>query len=333
MMRTARQTPSNSAAKINETTSWAGRRLSHRKLESPIPRILHQTWREAKVPRSLQKIMRSWRKVQPRWAYAFHSDAENANLIASNYPWLVPIYTRLSGVQKADMARYVYMHHFGGVYADLDVKLLRPLRPLLTDMWQRHNVSVLLGQEPIAHAVLLEGKLRQVCNAIIASSKGHPFWLLVLRRAAAAAQATTDPPGSTGPRMLERVYEEWTHGKRKAGGRSVNRRDGRLSASDVRSSMSEGSEGAVMVMPADTFYPTWDPMQEGTFRSRCGTSRHLVSGFGQLAALRRSACERLRREGFRPTVVPSAYTDHRWSHTWIPGAQKVNMWDLVPVEQ
>lgn len=319
----------------NETRR-IGRHLSARSAPdspwsaSPIPHILHQTYVSTRVPRALHKIMQSWQKLQPRWAYSFHSDADNAKLIGSHYRWLLPVYMRLSGVQKADMARYVYMHHFGGVYADLDVKLLRPLRPLLTEQWDRHNASVLLGQEPIAHAALLEGKFRQVCNAIIASSKGHPFWLLVLQRAAAAAQATADPPGSTGPRMLEQVYEEWARRAGRQNGHSLPR-GGRRNGVRAISGSSEGAEGAVVVMPPDTFYPTWDPMQEGTFRARCGSSGRLMGSFGKLAALRQSACDRLRREGFRPTVVPSAFTDHRWTHTWIPGAQKVDMRDLVPV--
>jgi hypothetical protein len=190
------------------------------------------------------------------------------------------------------------------VYADLDVELLRPLRPLLLRA-RDANSSVLLGQEPLAHAVLLERKPRQVCNAVLASAKGHPFWLAVMRQIAQAAGGA-DPVSSTGPRMLERALHSWsgTH----------------LSAAEV------------VVMEPDAFYPTWDPMQRDTFRQRCAgvRARHTTSvqrGHTELRTLLESVCKRLRSEKFNPVVPPGdqVYTNHLWSHTWIPGATKVNM--------
>ena len=82
-----------------------------------------------------------------------------------------------------------------------------------------------------------------------------------------------------------------------------------------------GQVRALRVSP-DTFFPTWDPMQTATFRRRCGRP-----GVGpQYAALGApSVCARLQREGFVPTVPRdgSAFTEHWWAHTWIPGANKV----------
>ena len=61
------------------------------------------------------------------------------------------------------------------------VELLQPLGPLLEASCARHNATILMGQEPLAHSVLLEAKPRQTCNAVLASAAGHPFWLWVLR--------------------------------------------------------------------------------------------------------------------------------------------------------
>lgn len=270
------------------------------------------------MPRGLLKSSSSWRKLQPTWEYAFHSDSDNAELIATHYRWLLPTFSRLSGVQKADVSRVVYMHHFGGVYADLDMELLKPLRPLLLQQWRLRNASVLLGQEPIAHAALLENRPRQVCNAILVSAKGHPFWLTVLRRIMRTPRGITDPVASTGPRMLEMAVEDWhaSHGDQSARASRRRRRD--------------GGHGGVVVLPPDTFFPTWDPMQAGTFRARCTRgSLSLARGGEQLSRLRSRACERLRRESFLPAITPDAFTNHRWVHTWIPGAQKVDLRDLV----
>ena len=47
------------------------------------------------------------------------------------------------------------MHHFGGVYADLDLELLRPLQPLLEWILRRTGARAILSEEPAAHALLL----------------------------------------------------------------------------------------------------------------------------------------------------------------------------------
>ena len=108
------------------------------------PRVLHQTWLTSSVPRGLARSICSWRELQPGWQYAFHDDAQNDALVSSAYAWLLPVYSSLSAVGRADVARLLYMHAYGGVYADLDMTLLRPLDPLL----RRHRrASVLIGQE------------------------------------------------------------------------------------------------------------------------------------------------------------------------------------------
>jgi len=149
---------------------------------------------------------------------------------------------------------------------------------------------------------------RQVCNAVIASAPGHPFWLAVLRRVERGG-AFADPVLTTGPRMLEVVFNEWTgrHG---------------------------GDAGGVVVVPPDTFYPTWDPMQAETFRQRCRSqASSMTTRFRRRSAGKRgggdiegydAVCARLRREGFVPTIPGdgSAYANHLWTHTWIPGASK-----------
>lgn len=285
-----------------------------------IPHIIHQSWRDAAlVPRGLQSAILSWRRIMPKWHYEFHSDADNLRLVQARYPWLVPFFMRSSAIQRADISRYMYMHAVGGVYADLDVELLQPLTPLLRQLRRERglNASVILGQEPLAHAVLLEYKPRQVCNAVLASVKGHPFWLEVLHRIASARGGGTDPVGSTGPRLLERVVREWH--VRHGGGGGI------------------GGGGVVVVAP-DIFYPTWDPMQRKTFRERCvragGGMRVLRTPRAvALDEMRERTCARLRREGFRPTVVPEAFTNHLWTHTWINGASKVSLGDVFRLER
>ena len=183
------------------------------------------------------------------------------------------------------------------VYADLDVELLQPLGPLIRHHARRANASAIVGAEPLAHSLLLEGKRRLACNAVLVSRRGHPFWLEVVRRVARDQRPRADPVSSTGPRMLEVVLAGWN--------------------------AHAAAEAAVAVVPPDVFYPTWDPMQASTFRERCRLPFRSTS----------HVCGRLAREGFRPTVPADgvAFTNHVWSHTWIPGAQKTDVRRTSPV--
>lgn len=278
-----------------------------------IPRVLHQTWRSDMVPQGLDHVMQSWQKKQPRWSYRFHTDEDNQRLVANHYPWLLPTYTRLSPIQRADLSRYLYMHHYGGVYADLDVELLQPLRSLFAQQRALHNASVIIGQEPLAHAMLLERKTRQMCNAVLVSAPGHPLWLKVIRRAATALPLA-DPVTSTGPRMLEAVLDVWT------------RQHGATVGCQARNGCSVG--GGVVVVAPDVFFPTWDPMQRSTFRQRC--SQRLQRSWDPMLT---AVCARLLRERFEPQVPAdgSAFTNHLWTHTWIPGAQKTDLRRVVKV--
>jgi len=269
---------------------------------SAIPQIVHQTWRSRAVPRGLRSHIYSWKTVMPDWDHVFHTDADNDALVASDYAWLLPTYRGMSAIQKADLIRYMYMHRFGGVYADLDVRLLQPLPALLAS----RNVSVLLGQEPLEHALLLERKPRQVCNAVLASVPGHPLWLDG-QRAGGRGSRFGDPVGTTGPRMLERVVVRW-----------------------------ERERGQIAVLPPVAFYPTFDPMQMNTLRQRCrGSSFISVLDTDAMRAEAHAVCVRLRAHRFSPWVPSdgSAYTDHTWSHTWINGASKVDLWDQVPLRR
>ena len=203
-----------------------------------IPRIVHQSWRSKRVPDNLVQYAASWRTKQPDWQYVLHSDMDNANLVAERYPWLASFFSTLTGIQRADVSRLLYMHAYGGVYADLDVELLQPLDGMLSNLQRESNCSAMIGQEPLAHSVLLESKPRQCCNAVLVSSPGLPFWLWTLRQIQANGAGGADPVGTTGPRMLETVVVAWQ--AEQAAGRDID---------------------SICVAKPEVFFPTWDPMQ------------------------------------------------------------------------
>ena len=68
--------------------------------------------------------------MQPRWRTELWTDESMRELAARDFPWFMRTWDAYpSGVQRADAFRYMVMYSVGGVYADLDFELLRPMAP------------------------------------------------------------------------------------------------------------------------------------------------------------------------------------------------------------
>jgi hypothetical protein len=173
-----------------------------------IPRQIHQTWKNADVPEKFAAYQQSWLARNPEWRYTFWTDAASRRFVASHAPGLVAVYDGFPHpIQRVDMVRYLWMHQFGGVYADLDCECLRPLDELL------EGRELVLGMEPDEHlreCVSAHGMERIVGNAFIASRPGHPFWEHLLRTIV-SAPPVDDPLASTGPFILTRAIAEYSH--------------------------------------------------------------------------------------------------------------------------
>jgi hypothetical protein len=87
------------------------------------------------------------------------TDANSREFIASEYSWFLDTYDDYQyPIQRADAIRYFILHHYGGIYLDLDVGCLRPLDPLLS------------------YAVILPKTIPVgVSNDLMFAEKGHPF--------------------------------------------------------------------------------------------------------------------------------------------------------------
>jgi mannosyltransferase OCH1-like enzyme len=166
-----------------------------------IPRIIHQTWKDDVLPPRLASFQAAWRRLHPEWTYRFWTDATTRAFVAQHFPDFLATYDGYGApIMRVDAARYLWMSHFGGVYADLDMEPVRALDGLLgTD-----GEGLAMACEPVSHCGL-HGMPLIVSNAFLASTPGHPAWqeimaLLVARRDWA------DPLFATGPFLLTNLY-------------------------------------------------------------------------------------------------------------------------------
>ncbi|MCU0797367.1 MAG: hypothetical protein MUF31_15700 [Akkermansiaceae bacterium] len=140
-----------------------------------IPRIIHQTWKTQEIPSHLQEYQESWRIHHPDWEYRLWVDEDISRFIRESYPEFSDFYHRLEPtIMKIDFARVAFMHHFGGLYVDLDFEALQPLTPLFD------RSQIVVGREQGGIGMHFRGR-DFICNALLASPAGHPLWLEVMQ--------------------------------------------------------------------------------------------------------------------------------------------------------
>ncbi|QRW27723.1 glycosyltransferase family 32 protein [Rhizoctonia solani] len=112
------------------STVAAGQRVS--------ARFIHQSWKTHDLKPSTVPLADSWRLSYPGWEYVLWDDADNKELVRVLYPRLLATYEALPReIYRADFVRNLYMHAFGGIYADLDSEAVAPLEPLLSASSER----------------------------------------------------------------------------------------------------------------------------------------------------------------------------------------------------
>ena len=160
-----------------------------------IDRKLHQIWLqgEALVPEKYRKSKNSWQKECSPFDYKFWDHQSIANFMSLEYPSYIDIWKYLKPeIKKCDFARYLILHHFGGVYADIDTTAHRCVFDLPNDL----NISgcdAILSEESYELAVWKSGAAKSSAfskrpkvvagNAVLLSRKGARIWIDFLEEA------------------------------------------------------------------------------------------------------------------------------------------------------
>ncbi|KAL9105086.1 MAG: hypothetical protein Q9163_000004 [Psora crenata] len=190
------------------------------------PKLLHQSWTNDQLPAKFHRWSSTCRKVHPDWEYVLWTDTDNYDLVIRYAPWFLKTYEGLeSEIYRADAIRNIYMHVFGGVYADLDTECIKPYDSLFAKYnistapyhdlniplpyLLRQNNSAMLASQPTSTRKAFLGRMgtntdseHSIPNAWMASTPGHPFWLLPLEKIKDHIYDGGTPEGLTGPISL-----------------------------------------------------------------------------------------------------------------------------------
>ena len=144
-----------------------------------IPKIIHQTWKDKNLPPIIYKLVSeniSFLKSQG-YEYMFWTDEMILKLIAEEYPNFYNIYKLArTGVQKGDIARILLVYHYGDIYIDLDVLILRDFNEIL-DM---SSNKLYITYEPSGQTNALYNSDKYLCNAFFAANKNNSMLKVLL---------------------------------------------------------------------------------------------------------------------------------------------------------
>lgn len=133
-----------------------------------IPKRIHYCWFGRKpLPQSALRCIDSWRKYLPEYEIKEWNE-ENFNVN------IIPYTQQAHEVKKyafvSDYARFWILYHYGGIYFDTDVEVIRPMDEII-------NRGPFMGIEQSAS---LEGKPMVAPGLGLGVEVGHPFYKKML---------------------------------------------------------------------------------------------------------------------------------------------------------
>lgn len=154
-----------------------------------IPKILHQSYSSTKVPNAILPFIKSWHVgLGDDWTFVWWTDTDLKWFMHTYYPEYAATWEGMPHViMKADVARYFLLHHYGGVYADMDIEYLQNASSTLSDYLQQARYDANNNNNNDDIAIIFH---ECTDNSLMASTPNATFWLQVFR---AWNQAARDP--------------------------------------------------------------------------------------------------------------------------------------------
>lgn len=186
-----------------------------------IPLRLHQIWFQGadQLPPKYHSFQHSWRRHHPHWEYRLWDQLQIEHLVATCNDFIRSVYAELPEmIQKIDLAKYLILQRYGGVYVDMDMECVQPLDGLFHQHPHHKlylaeiNIGCISNRFCLAMMVISAGQLRQgpyYNNAFFAVIPNHPIWDRVVKDIASHIKSDRQHDfyiqDSAGPMMLTRV--------------------------------------------------------------------------------------------------------------------------------
>jgi len=99
----------------------------------PIPKLIHQTFKTARLPFLTKWQVARFRKKNPEYTYEFYDDQRIEQFLTAEFDQeTLQLYQQLNiGAAKADFFRYAILLKKGGIYLDIDCYVKKSFREFI----------------------------------------------------------------------------------------------------------------------------------------------------------------------------------------------------------
>jgi mannosyltransferase OCH1-like enzyme len=155
------------------------------------PKKIWQTWKVDPLAFDHRDVLtaRTWTAKNPDYRYEVLTDDNDMTWVEQHYgpegldrPDIVNLYRDVNAtIIKADLLRYLVMYAEGGVYADIDVEALKPVKRFVTDRFPEADVDMVIGieidQPYFKQHPILGPKSQSFCQWTFMAKPGLPVML------------------------------------------------------------------------------------------------------------------------------------------------------------
>jgi len=157
-----------------------------------IPKIIHNIWIQGyeHLPEKNKQNHNDIKKLNPDWEFIVW-DKKMILQLLQNYPKLLSLYKKvdqLSGVihskvTQSDIARYVILKEYGGLYYDIDYECISSFNELFRGT-NTTNKTVYIASSTFDLFEYLRslGNVPSYCSCFMAFQKAHPIWDKVFKK-------------------------------------------------------------------------------------------------------------------------------------------------------
>ena len=286
-----------------------------------IPKIIHQLWNDKFVPRPVVPYIKTWLNKHPKWNYWFWTRESQERFLIEKYPAYSSIYENYRlDIEKSDMIRFLILYEFGGVYADLDIEVVKPL----DDIIKGKPCLMVASSKEVATIFLETNETYITNNALIACRPGHPLLKLVLNSFHKGKNSTTgqDVMKSTGPLFLDSVVKNYIQAMSKHTRNSVHE----IKPSDVLHFITSKSLNDVYIAQSEYFLPNFAPIHSSIMKLKC--RNRLLKPRKPLSPMdqkKLAFCLSLEEMKYQRNETSRSYTVHHWMGSWVPNTGWVDV--------
>jgi mannosyltransferase OCH1-like enzyme len=135
--------------------------------------IIHQTWKCAEIPPKAEHLVESWRKNHPECLHILWTDNDNRMLVKTHYPQYLELYDEYPLViHQVDIARCLYLHRYGGIYADIDYESKVNIFEQIQQLKQPEQTIFLVESAYLRYEYFQN-------SLMIALVPKHPIWIKI----------------------------------------------------------------------------------------------------------------------------------------------------------